>query len=105
MPEISDEIYKMIIDNLHITYTPDESTERRLKNEIADGISFIREHCDPEADCAPGTKFAGMLCDYVLRAESGAKETFAQDFAEDITGAKIGYDTRKYAEVMGYDQE
>ncbi len=103
MFEVSNEVYQMILDNLHITYTLDESTERRLKNEISEGILYIREHCDPEADCNPGTKFANLLCDYVLRAESGSTETFVQDFAEEITGAKIAYDTKKYAEAMGYD--
>ena len=48
MPEISDEIYKMIIDNLHITYTPDESTQRRLKMRsptvfILSGSTAIRK--------------------------------------------------------------
>lgn len=99
---VTDEIYKMLIDNLHITYTPDESTAARLQNEAAAGISYIKKYCDPAADFAPGTKFGQLLCDYVLRAESGALETFARDFAGEITAARIESDVAGYAEAMGY---
>lgn len=102
MPNVSDEIFKMILDNLHITYTTDEDTEIRLRNEISAGIAYIQKYCNPSADCSPGTIFGQMLCDYVLRAESGDLETFADDFAEDITAAKIESDTKQYAEAMGY---
>lgn len=102
MSVVSDEIYTMILNNLHITYTPDESTVSRLKNEIAAGIEYIKKYCDPAADCGPGTKYGQLLCDYVLRAEAGALETFAKDFAEDITAAKIESDTKEYAETRGY---
>ena len=43
-----------------------------------------------------------MLCDYVLRAEAEALETFPRDFAEEITASRIEYETAKYAEAMGY---
>lgn len=99
---VKDEIYQMIIDNLHITYTPDESTAARLRNEAAAGIAYIKKYCDPVADFAPGTKFGQLLCDYVLRAESGALETFARDFAGEITAARIESDVAGYAEAMGY---
>lgn len=102
MKEVTGKIYKMILDNLHITYTPDESTERRIKNEISAGIAYIKKYCNPCADFSPGTRFGQMLCDYVLRAESGAVETFAVDFAEDITAARAEYEAERYAEAMGY---
>lgn len=100
---VTDEIYQMILNNLHITYTPDESTVKRLKNETAAGIAYIRKYCSPDADCSPGTEYGQMLCDYVLRAESGALETFAGDFASDITAGRIKTDVDEYAEAMGYD--
>lgn len=104
MEIISDEIYQMVVDNLHITYTPDISTESRIRNEISSGIAYIRKYCNPGADCMPGTESGQMLCDYVLRAESGALETFAQDFAGEITAGRIDFDTKTYAEAMGYAQ-
>ncbi|MDD7391200.1 MAG: hypothetical protein PUG60_16390 [Lachnospiraceae bacterium] len=100
---VTDEIYSMILDNLHITYTPDESTSRRIRNETAAGIAYIRKYCSPDADCRPGTEYGQMLCDYVLRAESGALETFAGDYARDITSGRIKADVDEYAEAMGYD--
>lgn len=100
---VTESIYKMILDNLHITYEPDDSTKNRLENEIAAGMAYIRNYCSPDADFSPGTRFGQMLCDYVLRAEAGALETFAQDFAEDITAAGIETEVEGYAEAMGYD--
>lgn len=102
MQSVSDDVYQMILDNLHITHNMDDSTERRLKNEILAGIAYIQKYCDPSADCMPGTTSGQMLCDYVLRAESGDLETFANDYSEEITGAKIASDTDQYAEAMGY---
>jgi hypothetical protein len=102
MVNIDDEIMQMVTDNLHITYTLDDSTERRLQNEIGAGIEYIQKYCDPEADFSRGTKFGSLLCDYVLRAEAGAADTFGEDFAVEITGAKIQTDVDAYAEAMGY---
>lgn len=102
MEQVTDEIYNMILNNLHITYSPDESTEERLMNEIASGIAYIKKYCNPDADFSPGTEYSQMLCDYVLRAESGATETFATDYAGDITADRIKTDVDKYAEAMGY---
>lgn len=102
MEEVTDKIYKMILDNLHITYEPDESTVRRLKSEIGAGIAYIKKYCSPGADFSPGTRFGQMLCDYVLRAEAGAAETFAVDFAEEIIAARAEYEAEQYAEAMGY---
>lgn len=102
MADVSEEIYQMILDNLHITYTPDNSTVNRIRNEIAAGIIYIQRYCDPDADCGPGTRYGQLLYEYVLRAEAGASETFAQDFAEEITASNIEYETEKYAEAMGY---
>ena len=43
MEPVQDDIYKMILDNLHATHKIDESTERRLKNEISSGIAYIKK--------------------------------------------------------------
>lgn len=102
MEEVTDKIYEMILDNLHITYNPDESTKRRIKNETSAGIAYIKKYCSPGADFSPGTRFGQMLCDYVLRAEAGAAETFAVDFAEEIIAARAEYEAEQYAEAMGY---
>ncbi|HBA62594.1 MAG TPA: hypothetical protein DCZ20_01925 [Lachnospiraceae bacterium] len=102
MEPVTEEIYQMLIDNMHITYVPDESTERRIKNEASSGIAYIRKYCDPEADFGPGSRFGQMLCDYVLRAEAGARETFAVDFAGEITAAHLEHEVEQYAGVTGY---
>ncbi|MCI8710402.1 MAG: hypothetical protein HFG99_11430 [Dorea sp.] len=102
MEPVRDEVYKMVLDNLHVTHEVDESTERRIKNEISSGISYIKKYCNPRADFAPGTQFGGMLCEYVLRAESGAAETFYGDFSEEITATRMEHETQEYAEAMGY---
>ena len=102
MVNIDDGILQMVIDNLHITYTLDESTQRRLQNEIGAGIEYIKKYCDPNADFGCGTESGSLLCDYVLRAEAGAADTFAEDFAVEITGARIKSDVDAYAEAMGY---
>ena len=102
---ITEPIYEMVLANLHITYAPDNATIDRLENEIASGMEYIIKYCNPEADFSAGTRFGQMLCDYVLRAESGDLETFAQDFAEDITACKIESDVDAYAEAMDYGSE
>lgn len=98
-------IIQMIKDNLHITYDTDESTERRLRNEAESGIQYIRKYCDPAATCEPGTRFAAMLCEYVLRAESGALESFQADYATEITAARAELDADRYAAAMGYAED
>lgn len=104
MVEIPDKIYQMVLNNLHITYTPDASTVERLKNEIAAGVAYIQKYCGPDAECLPGTISGQLLCEYVLRAEAGASETFSKDFAEEITAFGIESRVSVYAEAMGYDK-
>ena len=99
---VSADIIQMLKDYLHITYTLDESTLRRLKDQAANGIAYIRRYCNAAATCEPGTDYAAMLCEYVLRAESGALETFSVDFDKDIREAKMLTEVNCYAEVMGY---
>ncbi len=99
---VSESIMRMLKDYLHITYTLDESTQRRLENQAANGIAYIRRYCNANASCEPGTDYSAMLCEYVLRAESGALETFSTDFDKDIREAKMLTEVNKYAEVMGY---
>ena len=99
---VTKDIYKMLLDCLHITYTPDKATESRIYHEAAAGIAYIRKYCDPEAACEKESLEGQLLCDYVLRAEAGDVQSFAKDFANEITAAKAEYDARKYAEAMGY---
>lgn len=100
--EVKNDVYQMLLDNLHITYEPDGSTKRRIMNEAASGIAYIRKYCNPDADCIPGTLEGQLLCEYVLRAEAGALDTFSKDFAGEITACSIEYEAAKYAEAMGY---
>lgn len=102
MAAVSDTIFEMVKNNLHITYTLDESGTARLTNETADGMQYIKRYCDPAALFEPGEKYAALLCEYVLRAEAGALETFAADYAAEIRAGKLEYDVDKYAEAMGY---
>ncbi len=102
MDEISQELYQMILDDLHITFTPDVPTEHRLKQKILDGIAYLRENCDPNPDCAPGGKHAALLKEFVLRADSGAGSTFAGDFAKEIRQHRVAFDVDGYAEAMQY---
>lgn len=95
-------IYDMLLECLHITYTPDDATKYRIYHEAAAGIQYIRTYCDPEASCEPHTLSGQLLCDYVLRTEAGDVQSFAKDFAQEITALKMEYDARKYAEAMGY---
>lgn len=99
------EIYQMILDFLHITQTPDTGSQHRIENEIDAGIRVIRKYIDPDASCEPGTESGSLLCEYVLRAESGAMATFEEDFAQDIVQGYASTQARQYAEAMGYDQE
>ncbi|MBQ9612236.1 MAG: hypothetical protein IJV14_06565 [Lachnospiraceae bacterium] len=99
---ITEAIYNMLLRALHVTYTPDEDTAERIRTEGAAGIALIQKYCDPEADCSPGTRCGQLLCEYVLRSEAGAAETFLQDFTQDIVEIKNESDIKAYAEAQGY---
>ena len=96
--------YQMLLDNLHITYTPDPSTVSRITNECDAGVAYIRRYGDPGAECEPGTESGALLCEYVLRAEAGALETFQQDFLADLIQLKALYDVNGFAEAKGYEE-
>ena len=93
-------IYLMVLDYQHITYTPDPATVSRLHQEIRDGINYIRRYVDPNATCEPGTAYSGLLCEYVMRAEAGAVDTFSADFAKEIHGGAIYTAVEDYAEAV-----
>ncbi len=95
-------ILQMVKDNLHITYTLDDSSARRLDNYIAAGIAYVRSRSDPRATFEPGSDGATLLCEYVLRAESGALESFKRDYAPDMLSGQLGHQADQYAEAMGY---
>lgn len=102
MEEIKQSIYEMILDDLHITFTPDPATERRLKEKIRDGIAYLKANCDPDPDCEPGGRHAALLKEFVLRADSGAASTFGVDFAKEIRQHRVAFDVDGYAEAMNY---
>ena len=102
MDEISQTIYQMILDDLHITFTPDPATERRLKEKIRDGLAYLKENCAPNPDCEPGGRHAALLKEFVLRADSGAASTFGADFAKEIRQHRVAFDVDGYAEAMQY---
>lgn len=105
MATVSDAIFMMVKNNLHINYTLDDSTTERLNNEIADGMAYIKKYCNPSAAFEPGEEYAALLCEYVLRAESGALETFAKDYAGEILSGHIEYQVQRYAEALGYVED
>ena len=102
MNGISEEIYQMLIRALHITYEPDTDTIQRITDEAKAGIEEIQKYGDPDATCIPGTISGRLLCEYVMRAEAGAAETFRTDFAQDILEMHQFADVRRYAEAIGY---
>lgn len=101
---ITETVYKMLLRALHVTYTPDDDTEQRIRAEGAAGKDLLNRYADPEADCELGTRCGQLLCDYVMRAEAGATETFLTDFAQDIVEIKAEYDIRRYAAAKGYTE-
>ncbi len=96
------EILNMVLQFLHVTYELDQATSARITNEINAGIEYLNRYFDSGADFAPGTLSGQYLCEYVLRAESGALETFAADFAQDIAQGRIKVEVDEYAEAKGY---
>lgn len=101
---ITETVYGMLLRVLHVTYTPDEDTEERIRAEGAAGKDLLNRYADPEADCEPGTRCGQLLCDYVMRAEAGAAETFLRDFAQDIVEIKTEFDARTWAAGKGYTE-
>ena len=95
-------VFDMILHDLHFTFEPDDSTRSRLENVIQDGIAYIRQYIDPDANFEPGGNHAALLKEYVLRAESGAVSTFAADFAREIRAGRVAFDVEGYAEAMQY---
>lgn len=102
MSETFQKIFNMVVQFLHITYTLDEATTARLTNEINAGIEYLNRYYSSGASFAPGSLGGQLLCEYVLRAESGALETFAADFAQDIAQGRMGVEVDQYAEAKGY---
>ena len=98
-------IYRMLLDNLHITYTPDESAKRRIRNEGEAGIAYIRKYGDPASSCTPGTQSGALLCEYVLRAEAGALDTFQMDYRAELLQLKAQAEVEAYAEAVGYAED
>ena len=102
---MTETIYQMIIEFLHMNHTLDEASVRRIRAETAAGIEYIRRYGDPDAACEPGTESGALLCEYVLRAEAGALSTFATDFAAEIIQLKAITDAGAYAGAMGYGDD
>jgi len=100
-----EQIIQMVKDSLHMSFTLDESSTRRLNNEIASGIAYIQKYGDPDASFDPGTISGQLLCEYVLRAESGATETFAVDFRSDLLAMRSESEAHQFAESQGYEDD
>lgn len=99
---MTETITNMLYDFLHLTMQPDTSSAGRIQAEAYAGMALLRVLCDPELTFEPGTEGGKLLCEYVLRAESGAAATFEEDFAADILRLKVSKDIQDYAEAMGY---
>ena len=103
--EVDPSILEMVKDSLHMSCTLDDSSARRLNAEIASGIAYIQKYGDPDATCEPGTQSGELLCAYVLRAESGATETFGVDYKDDLLAMKAEDQVAEFAAAMGYLDE
>lgn len=99
---VATNISQMVKDSLHMDFTLDDSSTRRLDNEISAGIAYIQKYGDPTATCEPGTLSGELLCAYVLRAESGASETFGVDYRAELLAMKAESEARDFAAVI-YD--
>ncbi len=99
---ITNAITDMLYDFLHLTMQPDASSVRRIEAEAYAGMALLKVLCDPDMTFESGTEGGKLLCEYVLRAESGAAATFEEDFAADILRLKVSNDIQGYAEAMGY---
>ena len=102
---VKETIYADLLDFLHYTQTPDDSTARRIQDEAAAGLEYLKRYFDPDATYEPGTRGYALLCEYVLRAESGAVSTFETDFSSDLVGGRVENDVKAYAEAMGYAED
>lgn len=100
-----EQIVQMVKDSLHMSFTLDDSSDRRLNDEISSGIAYIQKYGDPWASFLPGTIAGQLLCAYVLRAESGATETFAVDYRSDLLAMRTEYEAQLYAEACGYEDD
>lgn len=101
---MKDAVYQMLLDHLHITYKPDESTIRRITNEGNAGIAYIQKYGGPDVSFKPGTLGGALLCEYVLRAEAGALDSFQNDYLSDLIQIRAESDISMYAEAMGYEE-
>lgn len=102
---MKDATYQMLLDNLHITYEPDESTVRRVQQEGEAGIAYIKKYGGPRTSFAPGTMGGQLLCEYVLRAEAGALESFQRDYLSDLIQLQAEASISTYAEAVGYEED
>ena len=102
---VTESCLQMVKDALHMNYALDTSTASRLNNEIMAGMQYIRSYCGPAAGFEPGEPYAQLLCDYVLRAESGALETFKADFAAELNAGQIDALTDSFAAALGMTPE
>lgn len=96
------EILNMVLQFLHVTYDLDHASSARIQNEIDAGMEYLKRYFNSGATFEPGTLSGQYLCEYVLRAESGALETFSADFAQDIAQGRIKVEVDEYAEAKGY---
>ena len=102
---MTEEIREMLYDFLHQPEELDESSARRIQNEAAAGMALLRKLCSPSLAFDPGTEGGQLLCEYVLRAESGAAATFEEDFDQEIRRLHLDDIVGSYAEAMGYDTQ
>ena len=99
---VSENIFAMVKRFLQISHQLSESDRQELEDKIASGMDYLHEVADPDATFAPGTFSGQLLCEYVLRTESGATDTFGTDFGRDLIQQNMSYRTAKYAEAKGY---
>ena len=58
---VKETIYENLLDFLHYTQTPDDSTARRIQDEAAAGLEYLKRYFDPDATYDPGTRGYALL--------------------------------------------
>jgi len=99
---VPENVFNMVKRFLQINHQLSESDRQELEDKIASGMAYLHEIADPDATFSPGTVSGQLLCEYVLRAESGATDTFGTDFGADLIQQNASYRTAQYAAAKGY---
>ena len=95
--KISDALYADIEANLDITWT-DPSQERKVRNWIRSGITYLNGKLGAEADYEADGYPRTLLFDYVRYARDGALDVFENNYMSMILAMQNQRAVKVYAE-------